>query len=246
VSAATDRFNLIAPRALPLLAGLVVLGLGYYWFVGPNVVGFTKAQAEARALDLRVKMLRQAVGQGQSGKSPDGNEAFKRFEERVSKDDRVAEVSELLVKAVTESATDGKLRNLAMGTGGELTRGATEPVRAATDARTIDARWALFPYNLTFTPVTISFDSSYSTIAGFFAKIHDLPTTIEIQSVKLTRGLPLMHAQITVLVFRRGDRVATAEVLEPERAAPTPAASQSPSLPNPLIPRIIEAAKPLR
>jgi Tfp pilus assembly protein PilO len=248
MSAATDRLNAVLPRALPrvlpVVVGFVVVAFGYYWLLQSGISSYVRSLAEARTLETRVRALDDTVARGKGMTRPDEAEALRLFEERVSNEDQVADVLERLTRAVTESATDGKLRNLAIGTGDQSTTGAPGQPRpaAAGSTETIDPRWGLFPYNLTHTPVTLSFDASYATIVSFFSKIRDLPTAIEIRSVKLTRGLPLMTMQLTVFVFRRGDMIPGASLAapaQPEENAPRPPRVEQPVF-NPLAPRIVE------
>jgi hypothetical protein len=248
MSAATDRINALLPRILPVVLGVVIVSFGYYWVLEPGIADVLRNRVEVRTLAARVRVLEERTARGGGIVSTDQDQAISLFEQRVSKEDRVADVGERLIRAVAESATDGKLRNLVMGTGDPPAAGLAGQVRqvAAGEVETVDPRWSLFPYRLTHTPVTLSFDASYGTIARFFSKIRDLPTAVEIRSVKLTRGLPLMSAQLTVFVFRRGDLVAGAGAAG--SLQPTPGASQVPEPAgppaNPLVPRVVEPRGP--
>ena len=248
MSAATDRLNALLPRVLPIVVGLIVVSAGYSWLLQSGIADYRRIRDDAQTLEARVRVLEETVARSRGMTWPDEARALTLFEERVSKEDRVADVAEQLMRTVAESATDGKLRNLAMGTGDQSATGTSGQVRpvAAGEIETIDPRWSLFPYTLSHTPVTMSFDASYGTIAGFFSKIRDLPTAIEIRSVKLTRGLPLMNAQLTVFVFRRGDMVpgaSAAGTAHPGANTPLPPGFEPPAT-NPLVPRIIEPRGP--
>lgn len=250
MSAATDRINAVVPRVLPIAVGFLVVAVGYYWLLQPGIAVLSRSRSEAQTLEVRVRGLEVAVARSRGLSWPDETHALKMFEEQVAKEDRVADVAERLTRAVTESATDGKLRNLAMGTSDQLETGAPGQARpaAAGEAETIDPRWGLFPFSLTHTPLTLSFDASYGTIVSFFAKIRDLPTAIEIRSVRLTRGLPLMSMQLTVFVFRRGDVLpgwSLAGSVPPGPNMPMPPLVEQPSS-NPLVPRIVEPRGPGR
>jgi hypothetical protein len=243
VSAASGRINALLPRVLPMAVGIIIVACGYYGLVQSGVGDYLRLRVEAQSLEARVRTLDETAARGRGLQWPDENQAITLFEARVSKDDRVAEVAERLVRAVAESSTDGKLRRLAMGTAAQPAIGASGQGRpvATTEVEPIDPRWSLFPYTLTQTPVTLSFEASYATITSFFAKLRDLPTAIEIRSVKLTRGLPLMTMELTVFVFRRGDLQPGAGAIVPfgsdSRALQSPGRDVDPA--NALVPRVI-------
>lgn len=248
MSAASDRINDVLQRILPIAVGVILVSVGYYWLLAPGIAAYLRLRDEAKPLEARMLLIEQAVTRGRGIAWPDETEAIKLFEQRVPKEDRVAEVAERLTQAVTDSATDGKLRNLAMGTGSEPTAGAPGQPRPAGPGvvEPVDPRWSLFPYSLTHTPLTLSFDASYGTIANFFSRIRDLPTAVEIRSVKLTRGLPLMSVEVTLFVFRRGDFQPAAGATLPPDLAPGVLRLQEPGTQqtNPLAPRVIEGRGP--
>jgi Tfp pilus assembly protein PilO len=248
VSAATDRINALVPRVLHLIVGVMVVAAGYYWLLQPRIDGYRKLRAEAQTLDARVRVLEDAIARGRNMTWPDRAQALDLFERRVSKEDRVAATVERLVKAVTESAADGKLGDLAISTGDQAAADTSGQERPAStgEAETIDPRWSLFPYSVAHTAIRMSFEASYETIATFFSKIRDLPTAIEIRSVKLTRGLPLMRAELTVFVFRRSDRQPDAGAVasfQPTLRTPRLSEPASPAG-SPVVPRIIEPRAP--
>jgi len=251
VSAASDRLNDVFQRVLPIVLGVIMVAAGYYWLLQPGLASYLRLRNEARPLEARVRLLEEAVVRNRGIAWPDETQAIKLFEQRVPKEDYVADVAERLTRAVTESATDGKLRNLALGAGSQPTIGPASaqarPAAASAEVETIDPRWSLFPYSLSHTPLTLSFDAPYETITNFFSKIRDLPTAIEIRSVTLTRGLPLMNVELTVFVFRRGDfQPASGATAAPPEPAPgmlrPPNSSGEPF--NPLAPRVIEGRGP--
>ena len=239
MSATSDRINALLERVLPIVLGLIVLAFGYYWLVQPAIADYLKSRSDMLPLEARVRFLEDRVARGRGVAWPDEAEPLRLFEDRVSKDNRVADVVERLTRAIAESTTDGRLRNLAMGTGDEpatdVSSGQVRPATAA-EGEKIDPRWSLFPYNLTHATITLSFDASYGTITSFFSKVRDLPTAIEIRSVKLTRGLPLMNVQAKFFVFRRGDILPGAGVLGPSQS---PTGPPDGLRPNPLAPRTV-------
>lgn len=235
MSATGDRINALLERVLPIVVGLMVVAFGYYWVLQPALADYVKSRAAMLPLEARVRFLEERVARGRRVAWPDEAEALRLFEQRVSKDSRVSDVVERLTVAIAESATDGKLRNLAIEAGDAATAETAGPGRPASarEVEPSDPRWSLFPYALTRTPVRISFDGSYGTIVSFFSRLRDLPTGIEIRSVKLTRGLPLMNAQVKLFVFRRGDMLSDAGVSRP--AVPSPDDQRS----SPAAPRVV-------
>lgn len=242
MSAASDRINVLLPRVLPWAAAALIVSVSYSLYLQPIVTGYTKSRAEAQSLETSLRRIQITVDRGRQTAWPDEAEPLRLFEARVSKDDHVADVAELLTAALNDSATDGKLRNLAIGTGDDalpsVPAGARKP--GPGEAEPIDPRWSLFPYQLRHTPVSLSFDCSYQTIVNFLWRVRDLPTTIEVRSMKLTRGLPLMHLEFTFFVFQRGDSTAPA-VQQPVQPAPetlAPPRTEDPAQ-NPFTPRLL-------
>lgn len=247
MSAAANRINAALPRLLPLVVGVVAVAAGYFWLIQPGLADYRRIRAEAQTLEARVRVLEDSITRSQAMALPDRPQALELFEQRVSKEDRVADLVERLTRAATESAIDGKLSNLTIGSGDQAAPDASGQVRPAEagEPGTVDPRWSLFPYRVTSTPVRLSFDASYGTIAGFFSRLRDLPTAIEIRSVTLTRGLPLMSVDVTILVLRRGDLLPDAGPgyqLQPAQGSPPPGPDGLPA--NRLVPRIVEPRGP--
>ena len=61
-------------------------------------------------------------------------------------------------------------------------------------------------------------------------KVRDLPTTVEVKSATLTRGLPLMKMEVLIWVYQRGAAVS-------QEPGPAPGA---PGTPAPVGPRVAE------
>jgi hypothetical protein len=233
-------------RVLPLAVALVVLVAGYLWLVQPRIADYRRIRVEAQTLETRVRLLQETVDRGRALDGSDRPDALRLFEKRVSDRDRVADVVERLTRAVAESAADGRLRNLTIATGDQAARSIQVRPAAVGETDTADPRWTLFPYSLTHTPVSLSFEASYATIAGFFSRIRDLPTAVEIRSVKLTRGLPLMSVEMTAFVVRRGDAqpdAGTAVLVQQARTAPWYSGPEQ--LPaDALTPRVVQPRGP--
>jgi hypothetical protein len=192
---------------VPFFAALALIVAGYVLAVRPTVTDHLRHRSETVRLEGRLRVLRQAVEGGSPLAAPDGTTAIALFDQRVSEDDVVAEVAERLARLADESAPNGRIRSIRITTGeaasGDTTSEASAP---ATDgAAGPDIRFGLFPSTVTATPVTVSFESSYDAVVRVAWRLRTLPTVVDIESVKLTRGLPLMRATIRVLVCRRSD-----------------------------------------
>lgn len=187
-------------RVLPVIVAAVILAIGYFWLVQPNVAEYFRVRTDAQTLDLQVRTLRDTLARGRGTASPNERIGLDLFEQTVPTDDRVPEVVERLTRTVMAS-DPGRIRGFRIATG--------DPIDPATGSGTDqpDPRFRLFPYAVTATPVTVTFDAGYEAIQRVVWRLQPLPTVVEIRAMELTRGLPLMHATMTVYVYRRGAAV---------------------------------------
>jgi len=225
---AASRSNETLTRLLPFVVAGVIILAGYFWFIQPKVTEYLRMRTDITAAETQVRTLQGQVSRGQTATSPDEAAALRLFEERVSADDRVAETVELLARLALDSGPKGSIKGLQIQTGpsGQFPASANQPARSPGDAGDgPDPRFGLFPVTLTYTPVTVSFDGSYDAIQRFAWRLRDLPTMIEIRSMELVRGLPLMKMAVSVFVYQRGAAAA------PE-AAPPAGAGASPQAPR--------------
>ena len=221
---AASRTNETVTRVLPFVAAVAIILLGYFWFVQPRVAEYLRARTEITTLEVRVRALQDTVNRGKTAPSADEAAALKLFEERMSADDCVGDVVELLARMAADSAPKGTMKGLQIGTGTSAqwptgagqtaTRAGSEP------ADQPDPRFGLFPVSLTYTPVTVTFQGSYDAIQRFVWRLRDMPTMIEIRSMELGRGLPRMQFAIRLFVYQRG-----AAVVSPGLIPPGPAGS---------------------
>ncbi len=225
VNRATDTLE----RAIPVVAVAAIALVGYFWFVQPRITEVLRNRTEIANLEGRVRTLQDTVNRGRGVATPDEAAALKLFDERVSKDDRVSDIVETLARTAMASAPDGRVQGLRIETGQPVRwQPGQRPAAAGGDGEAPDSpdpRFGLFPVTLTYTPVTVAFESSYGTIARFVWQLRDLPTTIEIRSMALQRGLPLMKASIRIFVYQRGDAVVSPAVPVPGPGGPMPGAA---------------------
>lgn len=215
----SDSFS----RAIPFIVVAAIIVVGYLWLIQPRVTEYFRNRTEIATLEGRVRSLQDTINRGRSVPSPDESTAIKLFEERMSADDRVSYVVEQLARLAQDSGGKGKVKGLQIATepSAQWAPGQTGMSRTATDAGdTPDPRFGLFPATFTYTPVTVAFDAAYGDIERFVWRLRDMPTMIEIRSMELTRGLPLMHANLRIFVYRRGEAVASPSVAEPPSGGP--------------------------
>lgn len=207
MSTNTSRLNEAFERFLPLIIVIAILLFAFFWFLQPKLAAYVSSRGDVTSLTARVETLQATIRQGQGEPPADATAVLRDFDARVSPDDKVADVLEFLVRSATASAPKDRFRALEIQTG-EVVRGRQNSGRmprvSGRTANDPDPRFGLFPVTLTHTPVTIVFESSFEGIAEFVWRLRDLPTTAEIRSLELTRGLPLMKAELTVFVVQRG------------------------------------------
>lgn len=228
---AINRATATFERVIPIVVVAGIALVGYLWFVQPRVGEYIRNRNEIRQLETQVRDLQDEISRGRGLPPADEAAVLRLFEERVSKDDKVSDVVELLAKAALDSAPKGQVRGLQIHTGESTAWQPGVALARGTDgaSEAPDPRIGLFPVPVTYTPVTVSFESSYAAIARFAWRLRDMPTLVEIQSADLARGLPLMRARLRVLVYQRSDTPGGAGVSTPTPAGPSPA---------PAVPRV--------
>jgi hypothetical protein len=220
-------------RLLPFLTIVVVVMAGWFWFVRPRLDAYLRARTDAAALEERLRTLQQASGRARPQPPADLELTQREFEARVAADDKVADVAAALARAVLASAPAGQLRSFVIESGDSVS------ARAA-DGGGLDPRLALFPYAVSYTPVRVSFESTFEAAGDVLWQLRDLPTAVEVRSATLTRGLPLMTIDLVVRVLQRGG---TAAVASPVMPAATGPGAASPTAPR-LAPSAADAGAP--
>jgi hypothetical protein len=223
---AANRTSETLDRVLPVIVVAAIVALGYFLFVQSRVAEYLRARTEITTLEARVGTLQDTVNRGRTAPSADEAAALRLFEERMSPDDRVADVVELLARLAADSAPKGTMKGLQIVTGTSARWPTGSAGQAATrrgsgePADEPDPRFGLFPVTLTYTPVTVSFQGSYGAIERFVWRLRDMPTMIEIRSMELARGLPLMQVSIRLFVYQRGAAVVSPGLIPPGPAGP--------------------------
>jgi Tfp pilus assembly protein PilO len=235
VKITAGRLGEALQRLLPLLIVVAIATCGYLWYVQPRLNAYLRARSDVSTLRDRVRTVQASTGRTRDWVPVDLRASIAEFEARVSRDDKVPDVAAALATAVLDVAPAGQLRGLTIETGDRVqqgidpgARGASRP-GAGTAGDGPDLRMALFPYAVSYTPLRITFESTFEAIGNFMRAIRDLPTTVEIRSARLTRGLPLMKLEVLIGVYQRGEAVDGVQGLAPGAAAPAP---QSPTAPR--------------
>lgn len=228
MSTSTSRLTGALERFLPLIVLVVILLFAFFWFIQPKLTAYLASRGEVQTLEARLQALQNTVRQGRTEPPADSAAIIRQFEALVSPDDKVPDVVEFLVRTATASAPKDRFRGLQVETGESQRPTVADrgPRVAGASGTESDPRYSLFPVSLTRTPVTITFESTFEAIAEFAWRLRNLPTLVEIRSLELTRGLPLMTARLTVFVYQRGPAIA---------AEPPPGTSEA--LP-PAVPRV--------
>jgi hypothetical protein len=237
VTPRTEALSQALERLLPFLVFAAIITAGWFWFVQPRLATYLRASTDTAALEERARTLQLAAGKVRSAPPVDLDRTQREFEARVSPDDRVAEVAAVLAQAVLASAPPGELRAFVMDAGDRVSasreagRDTGTPGSAADGA---DPRLALFPYSVSYTPLRLSFESRFETAGDVLWRLRDLPTTVEVRSAVLTRGMPLMKTELLVRVLQRGDAS--------EIPLPVVPSSAMPPDPSPTAPRLAPSA----
>ena len=233
----TGRLSEALQRLLPLLLVAAIATCGYLWYVQPRLNAYLRARSDVSTLRDRVRTLQASTERARDRVPVNLQASIAEFEASMSRDDKVSDVAAALATAVLDVAPAGQLRGLTLETGDRVQlgldlggRGASRP-GAGMAGDGPDPRMALFPYAVSYTPLRITFESTFEAIGSFMWKTRGLPTTVEIRSVKLTRGLPLMKLEALIRVYQRGEAVDGVQGLAPGAAAP--------ALPSPTAPRVV-------
>jgi hypothetical protein len=203
---------------LPLALAATVFVIGSFAFVGPRIFNALEARSEAASLEERAASMRLLRDAGPTAANK--VRAVAEFERLVSKHDRVPEVIEILARLAFDPGNPPQARGLLIETGQRASpNAAAAPGDMAGDARSsLDPRWALFPGSLEYTPITVTFETTYDRLGLFLWRLRDLPTLVEVRSVEIGRSLPLLKVKLVLFALQRTNQAPTASASKP---APT-------------------------
>ena len=214
VSANTGRLGDAIERLLPFIIVVVIVTFAFFWFIQAPLNAYLRTRTDTDALQARLKTEQESVARASGTPPVDIQATLAAFERQMSPDEKVADVTALLAKAVLDSAPGDKLRGFVIETSDRIKAendegGGARAAAVSADrvASAPDPRLALFPYTVVYTPVKVAFSSTFEGIANFMWKVRDLPTTVEVRSATLTRGLPFMKMELLIWVYQRGAAV---------------------------------------
>ena len=223
-------------RLLPFLTIVAIVTAGWFWFIRPRLNSYLRARTDVAATEERVRTLQQASGRVPPQPPVELDLTQREFEARMSAEDEVADVAAALARAVLASAPPGKLRSFVIETGDRTTPAAQgrpgDAARASAGAGIdgADPRLALFPYDVSYTPLRVTFESTFEAAGNVLWQLRDLPTVVDVRSAALTRGLPLMKTELLVRVLQRGDMIDFSQPGMPAAAGPANLGSTAPRL----------------
>lgn len=213
----TGRLGDAITRLLPFIIVVAIVTFAYFWFIQTPLNAFLRARTDVTALQSRLRTAREAVARAGGVPAVDLQASMREFEKQMSKDEKVSDISAILAKAVLDAAPADKLKEFRIETSDRIKvieEGGRNAPAAAGGLLGPDPRFALFPVSVSYTPVKLVFSSTFEAIANVMWKVRDLPTTVEVRSATLTRGLPLMKMELLIWVYQRGEAVSS------EQAAP--------------------------
>jgi hypothetical protein len=221
VNVNTGRLSDAIARLLPFIIVAAIVTFAYFWFIQTPLNAFLRARVEVNALQTRLRTAQDAVVRAGGAPSVDLEATMRAFEKQMSMDEKVSDVTAILAKAVLDSAPADQLKEFRIETSDRIKapeeRGRPAPAGSG-GLSGPDPRFALFPVSVSYTPVKLVFSSTFEAIANVMWKVRDLPTTVEVRSATLTRGLPLMKMELLIWVYQRG-----------AAASPAPAAPGGPA-----------------
>jgi hypothetical protein len=243
VNAHTGRLGDALNRLMPFLIVVAIVTVAFFLFIQAPLNAYLRSRSDVAALQVRMKTLQDARARAGNSPQVDLAASIRAFESQMAADDKVSDVTAILAKSVIDHAPADKLRGFSIETGDRI-QISSDAARAVPVAAigsvgtTPDPRLSLFPASVSYTPVKVTFSSTFEAIAGFMWTVKDLPTTVEIKSSTLTRGLPLMKMELLIWVYQRGSSASP----EPGVAPSAPGAPVSGAAPvGPRVARLMGA-----
>jgi hypothetical protein len=187
-------------RLAPFLVPVAILIAGWALLVRPAAAERTRivgrlAEARARAAAIQAEV-------SESIPPPSPGNALGAFQQTLASGDATAAVIEQLAR-LASSQLAGELM---IETGPHATVEAPSNGPQAVQAA-VDARLHLFEIPLTYSPITMAFETEYPQVGQFLWGLRDLATIVEIRKVEITpqpeRVRPMLHVSLTLFAFAR-------------------------------------------
>ncbi|MEX2270837.1 MAG: type 4a pilus biogenesis protein PilO [Vicinamibacterales bacterium] len=191
-------------RFAPLAIALAIVAVAWFLFVQPRQSAADRAAAEVRGLQPRVDQLARLV-EGPGVAAGDGPAAD--VIRRLPQVDPMPDVVERLSRLALAGSNEADVRYLLIETGEQAVAGGDGPGQPrATHAGEPDPRVALFGMPLAYTPVTVSFESTYERLGRFLWDMRELPTIVEVHSLTVepaADGGARLKTKMVLFVYRR-------------------------------------------
>lgn len=187
-----QQLRRFAPFAVPVL----IVGLGWFAFIRPTAAASARAERELDGLRQRIASVRRLMNQP----PPPATTAdpMKAFERQVASRDASGRVVQDLLRLA--EATHVADPSIETGEPGEVARAGGPRVNTTDD---VDPRFSLFGAQLTYTPVTMTFDADYASLGEFLWRLRDFATTVELRKLDVLR----QSAPAGEIATRESDKV---------------------------------------
>lgn len=194
---------------LIVLAPVAVLAVSFFAFIQPRMTAGKTAHARLAPLEQRVVSVQAALAAAPAAEAGDARNTMPEFERRTPAGDRVPDLLEQLAGLAAADAAGEKVQHLLLETGKRVVppppKAGEAPRVATIEPDAMDPRLALFRTPLSYTPVTMTFESSYARLGRFFWELRALPTLVEVRSVEVgpvAQG-DVVHTRLVILAFQR-------------------------------------------
>lgn len=191
------RIARYAPLALPL----VIFAGGWMLLVQPRFSESTRASREVAGLRERLDEVRSSLAQELPPAST--SNPAESFERETAVGDATARLLEQLARL----AAAAPAANLLIETGQRASMSAAGSVGPQVAGAAVpDPRFRLFNTELSYSPVTMSFDAEYARVGDVLWGLRDLVTTVELRGVDikpLESASGRVHVTIQLFAYAR-------------------------------------------
>jgi hypothetical protein len=206
-------------RSATLIVAIAVALVAYFWLIQPRVTAYVLARNDVRTKQVRLQTGQEALARA-ARIQPVTDAAFMAdFNRRMSADDKVSEIIASIAKALATDDSGTHVRGLLIEAGEHQRievqsavadersdfqpRVAQNPEAGRRGVADGDPRARQFPVPLLCTPVAVSFESDFESVGTFLWGLRDAPTVVEVNSLAIERGLPLMRVRAQLLIYQR-------------------------------------------
>ncbi len=221
MSADPRSFTGAVSRGAAAIVTIAVVLVAYFWFIEPRVAAYVLARNDVRTQQARLQNLQSALARGARIPVATDEDFVAEFNRRMSADDKVSDVIASIARSLNAGNAGTRVKGLLIEAGQRqrlsmvipdaatraeadtqphaVTSGATEEAAAPGN----DPRARLFPVPLQFTPVAVTFESDFEAAGEFLWELRNAPTLVEVSSLTIDRGLPLLKVRARLLIYQR-------------------------------------------